>query len=464
MIYRSCRVAFLAALPLSVALGRGSALAQTATALQPDSPTSPPTTSPPTTSAPPKSAPPATRQTVPPFALDDALPPAQFGSVNVDESRAGQLRYLISTGKVERRIKDIAGFLTFREGARGFYDVKFEALGDRDNGKVRVMVTIVGQSGGRTILARGQNVQEWRDATLIYLDPPTGVYPFAGAFGTAPSAATGNAPSVAGAPSGEPLFDASPDATTGAAPAPAPVAEGIAYFAPVARGAAPLFCGDDKGERNGRFKTATTGGGRAGVSKGSNDKKNDKDDDKEQDKPKDKPARAEKPTSRAPNPQPGKSASKSDDAPTRSDSKRPSGRDSSSKNGSTPRPRYVPPVATVYSPVSSDSPSPRTSAPDPNPPGQRGSAPDPNPPNSGARRIPSRPRRPDWDGTYGRYPYPNSYPYPYPVPYPYPSARRDRDDGARQAINYALALARAQAEADFARQLSDDVPPPNDEF
>ena len=79
----------------------------------------------------------------------------------------GVLDSLISLGKVERRIKDSKGFLTFREGAPGLYDVKFEALGDRDNGKVRVMVTITGQSGGKTIVARGQSVQEWRGGRLV---------------------------------------------------------------------------------------------------------------------------------------------------------------------------------------------------------------------------------------------------------------------------------------------------------
>ena len=100
--------------------------------------------------------------------LNSAAPTARFGNIEIDQSRAKNWGDLIDGKELKKQIAGLKGALLYREGAIGFYRVGFEAVGNRRDGQVRVTVTIVGQSGGRTILASSQNEQLWRGGVFRY--------------------------------------------------------------------------------------------------------------------------------------------------------------------------------------------------------------------------------------------------------------------------------------------------------
>ncbi len=434
MIYRSHRIALLAAATFGVVAATHQVSAQTeaVSPLRAPAETSPQKLSPETHS----------RET--------RLPDAQFGAVRVDESRAASFGDLVSSENIERQIRELNGPLFFREGSLGFYDVSFEATGNRSDGQVRVMVTIVGQSDGQTILARGQGVQQWQNSRWLIPAP-------------IPQTRTPQSPP---SPDVYPPIPAAPKATSARILSP--------------RATFLAFCADSEREQDGNSKAAKVERAREEAKRA--------DESKSEDKPKIKPAtksapdpnprrnedaKAKPATKSAPDPNPPTRANSNSNNDSRGNDSR--GNDSKRRrdSDSPSRPRLV--VPTFPSPRPQFPDKPRSNAPDPNPP-TRGNAPDPNPPSSGTVNIGPNPnpparggvyqeprpsRRPVWNDPYGRYPYPYPYPvpypYPYPVPYPAPSYPTPRtptsDQGARQAFDYALLQARAQAEADFAWQL-----------
>ena len=104
-----------------------------------------------------------------PFAK--TTPTARFGTIEVDASRAPGWGDFIDSKELKKQIAGLKGALLYREGDLGFYRVGFETVGNRADGAVRVTVTIVGQSGNRTILASGQSEQRWRGGLFLYQEP-----------------------------------------------------------------------------------------------------------------------------------------------------------------------------------------------------------------------------------------------------------------------------------------------------
>ena len=370
---------------------------------------------------------------------------AFFGDIEIDQSRAQNWADLIDGKRLKKQIADLDGTLSYREGALGFYRVGYEAIGTRNDGTVRVTVTIVGQSGDRTILATGQSVQRWRDGVFLYEKP---------SFNRRTPEPSDNQFGAKG-----PL-----------------ILKPTSYGSSVnSRFARWLFCAPDPNPKRNK----------------------DKDDDK--------PRRAPDPqpkidSSRAPDPTPPKREPERKPEPQRAPDPTPPRREERPEPPRAPDPfppdesqRPLPPISPPILRAPDPNPPARggSSAPDPNPPYRGGSsAPDPNPPYRGGSAAPNPnppsrggvhsesrpPRRPRWnDPYYGRYPYPDSYPYPYPAPYPYPypypvpypapypapfpypypdpTTIYGAREGARQAFDYALVQARVDAETDFDRQL-----------
>ena len=412
------------------------------------------------------------------------LPTARFGAIDIDETRATAFSSIIRQKELIRQIKALDGALVYREGALGFYHVTYEAVGNRDTGKVRVTVTIVGQTdardGNRTLLARGQSVQGWRGGVFIYPRPTP---PEEGANG--PRVPRTDAP------------DVYPSNKMRAFPYPYPATPTL----PRGNG-----CGNNKRDQDGNSKAAKMKDARE--EKHKDEKKSDDKPapraepraDAGSKKPQDKP----QPVRSAPDPQPQRDTS----PPPRDNTPAPqpvrSAPDPQPQRDTSPRPIFVPPVAAppTSRPTTTRPPTVRPDrAPAPIPddsdnPFAKGHASPPNPtPNAGDRdpnapRLPPNPlppsngrparepqrSRPRWHPRYdpydypsypypAPYPYPRPYPIPYPVPYPYPypdpTLPASYDIGARQGFDYALEDARAQAEADFARQLRGE---PDDDF
>ena len=88
---------------------------------------------------------------------------AQFGEIQVDLRRAVALQPLVDREAFARQLKiaSAQNTLDYRPDAPGLYRVSLVSAGDTRSGGVRVIVTIIGQNGTRTILARGENVQTW---------------------------------------------------------------------------------------------------------------------------------------------------------------------------------------------------------------------------------------------------------------------------------------------------------------
>ena len=404
---------------------------------------------------------------------------ARFGIIEIDESRAQNWGDFIHSKDLKKQIANLQGALVYREGALGFYRVGFEAVGDRAQGRVRVSVTIVGQNGDQTILATGQSTQRWSGGAFLYEEPqPNAPRP---GFGN-------NSPAQIPAPTDDAHLY--------------PTRSGFSFAQAVAE-----FCksreektghDDDKKSRDDDKKSEEK------RAPNPEPKREEKSEPKRAPDPKPEPRREEPKREERPQPQRDerpewerKTKPRREDPPQpqpalppietpRAPQPQPEVEPKRAPNPQPPRvrrpeaPRPNPPTITLPPLVSAPNPNPapprgNTTAPDPNPPSSRTVplSPNPNPPNRGGVHQESRPpRRRVWNDPYGRYPYPypDSYPYPYPYPVPYPSpypvpypapTLSDEQDGARQAFDYALIAARAEAEADFDRQLTGEDAPEN---
>ena len=425
-------------------------------------------------------------------AQTNSVQTARFGTIEIDQSHAQGWGDFIDNKELKKQIADLQGALVYREGALGFYRVGFEAVGDRVNGKVRVTVTIVGQNGDQTILANSQSTQRWQNGVFLYEEPQP----------ISPRETGNNNPAQIPAP------------TDGANFYPTRFNSSFAQ-------AVAEFCksreektghDDGKKSRNDESKREEK------RAPNPEPKRQEKSEPKRAPDPKPEPRREEpkrEEPKRAPDPRPEpkrEERPRRDERPEWERKTKPRREDNAppappqietprapepqpkvepekvepkrAPNPEPPRvrrpesPRPNPPTATLPPIVSAPNPAPpprgNTTAPDPNPPSTRTVplTPNPNPPNRGGVHQESRPpRRPVWDGPYGRYPYPYPgsypYPYPYPVPYPspypvpYPAPLTNADDGARQAFEFAMIAARAEAQADFDRQLTGETAPEN---
>lgn len=420
---------------------------------------------------------------------------AQFGVIEIDEKRAQGWSDLIDSARLKKQLAALDGSLTYRAGALGFYRVSFEAIGDRNQGAVRVNVTIVGLSGDRTILGHSESVQRWQGDVFLYTPAPR-----------APQNSAGNTDIPLPPPSNS--GDGFGIRLAPGAPQPAVPQEEIrAYPPPFAAliGNSRFYCAPDP-----------------------NPKREEKPEPRREEKPKierapdpaPQPRREEKPKierapdpapepqrasepQRAPDPAPEPQRapepnlsinSRPQSAPAPNPQRNPAPRPQRAPDPNPPlqaRPNFEPPRSTPQRNAPDPNPRPQRNVPDPTPDygGNRPSSPDPNPPYRGGTSAPDpRPdRRQNLDGRTPGYARPGARPRTDPWDYRYDSylehrwnfnfnyspqnyyyrqnyigdayaqARdsftRSRDTGASQAFEFALIDARSRAEADFNRQL-----------